>query len=100
MRYELYYWPTIQGRGEFVRLALEEAGAEYVDVARTPGGMKRMMALLDGADHPSFAPPFLKAGDLLIGQTAAILLFLGQHHGLAPLDEANGLWTHQLQLTI
>jgi glutathione S-transferase len=98
--YELFYWPTIQGRGEFVRLALEEAGAEYVDVARNPGGMKRMMALLDGASHPSFAPPFLKAGDLLIGQTAAILLFLGQHHGLAPLDEANGLRTHQLQLTI
>jgi glutathione S-transferase len=98
--YELFYWPTIQGRGEFVRLALEEAGAEYVDVARKPGGMKRMMALLEGDGRPPFAPPFLKAGELLIGQTASILLFLGQHHGLAPLDEANGLWTHQLQLTI
>ena len=36
MRYELYYWPQIQGRGEFVRLALEEADADYVDVARKP----------------------------------------------------------------
>jgi glutathione S-transferase len=98
--YELFYWPTIQGRGEFVRLALEEAGAPYVDVAREKGGMKRMMALLDGGSHPPFAPPFLKAGELLIGQTANILLFLGQHHGLSPLDEAGGLWTHQLQLTI
>jgi glutathione S-transferase len=98
--YELFYWPTIQGRGEFVRLALEEAGAEYVDVAREAGGMKRLMALLDSDGRPPFAPPFLKAGKLVIGQTAAILLYLGQHHGLAPIDEANGLWTHQLQLTI
>lgn len=100
MTYELFYWPTIQGRGEFVRLALEEAGAAYVDVARERGGMERMMKLLKDGGHPSFAPPFLKAGELTIGQTANILLFLGQHHGLAPLDEAKGLWTHQLQLTI
>jgi glutathione S-transferase len=98
--YELFYWPTIQGRGEFVRLALEEAGTPYVDVAREPGGMKRMMAALGGSGRAPFAPPFLKAGELVIGQTAAILLFLGQHHGLAPLEEAGGLWTHQLQLTI
>jgi glutathione S-transferase len=62
--------------------------------------MDRLMKLLKVGEHPSFAPPFLKAGELTIGQTANILLFLGQHHGLAPLDEANGLWTHQLQLTI
>jgi glutathione S-transferase len=100
MSYELFYWPTIQGRGEFVRLALEEAGAEYVDVARAPGGMARMTAELEGADNPAFAPPFLRAGELTIGQTANILLFLGQHHGLAPQDEQGGLWTHQLQLTM
>ncbi len=100
MTYELFYWPTIQGRGEFVRLALEEAGAAYVDVAREKGGMERLMKLLKDGGHPSFAPPFLRAGELMIGQTANILLFLGQHHGLAPLDEAKGLWTHQLQLTI
>lgn len=100
MTYELFYWPTIQGRGEFVRLALEEAGAAYVDVAREPGGMERLMKMLKEGGHPSFAPPFMKAGELTIGQTANILLFLGQHHGLAPLDEAKGLWTHQLQLTI
>jgi glutathione S-transferase len=102
MRYELYYWPGIQGRGEFVRLALEEAGADYVDVAREKGGMQAMMRLLDAEEvaRPSFAPPFLKAGRLLLGQTANILLFLGGRHGLAPKDEAGRLWTHQLQLTI
>jgi glutathione S-transferase len=102
MAYELYYWAGIQGRGEFVRLALEEAGAEYVDVARGPGGEQAMMRLLrgDGADHPPFAPPFLKAGELVIGQTANILLYLGAHHGLAPAEEGGRLWAHQLQLTI
>lgn len=100
MTYELFYWPSIQGRGEFVRLALEEAGARYVDVAREPGGMKKMMKALEDGGHPSFAPPFLKAGPLTIGQTANILLYLGQHHGLAPQVEEGGLWTHQLQLTI
>jgi glutathione S-transferase len=105
MRYELYYWPTIQGRGEFVRLTLEESGASYVDVARKPGksgGVPAMMTFLDGkrVKHPPFAPPFLKSGKLIIGQTANILLFLGSHHALAPRDEAGRLWTHQLQLTI
>lgn len=102
MRYELYYWAGIQGRGEFVRLALEEAGADYADVARQPGGETAMQRLLGGkeGEHPPFAPPFLKAGDLIIGQTANILLYLGAHHGLAPADEAGRLWAHQLQLTI
>lgn len=101
MTYQLYYWPTIQGRGEFVRLALEEAGAEYVDVARGTDGIEAMMAILDGEPaHPPFAAPFLRDGALLIGQTAAILLHLGDRHGLAPSDPAARLWTHQLQLTI
>ncbi|TFW31529.1 glutathione S-transferase [Massilia horti] len=100
MSYELFYWPTIQGRGEFVRLALEEAGAGYVDVARQPGGMQKMMAALGSDLHPPFAPPFLKADGLTIGQSANILLYLGQRHQLAPGDEAGRLWTHQLQLTI
>src|SRR5438552_10676506 len=102
MRYELYYWAGIQGRGEFVRLALEEAGADYVDVAREAGGEAAMLRLLDGAEveHPPFAPPYLKAGELLIGQTANILLYLGPQLDLAPADEAGRLWTHQLQLTI
>jgi glutathione S-transferase len=102
MRYELYYWDGIQGRGEFVRLALEEAGADYVDVAREPGGERSMLRLLDGeeVEHPLFAPPFLRAGALLIGQTANILFYLGPHLDLAPTDEAGRLWAHQLQLTI
>uniref|UniRef100_E6VHK3 Glutathione S-transferase domain n=1 Tax=Rhodopseudomonas palustris (strain DX-1) TaxID=652103 RepID=E6VHK3_RHOPX len=102
MAYELYYWPTIQGRGEFVRLALEEAGAGYVDAARRgKAGMATMMKLMQ-ADQgtPPFAPPFLKAGKLTIGQTANILLYLGSRHGLAPASESGRLWVHQLQLTI
>ena len=105
MRYELYYWPSIQGRGEFVRLALEEAGAEYVDVARRSGrgmGVKAMQKFLDDeklAETP-YAPPFLKAGKLIIGQTANILLYLGQRHGLAPRNEAGRIWVNQLQLTV
>jgi glutathione S-transferase len=104
MRYELYYWPTIQGRGEFIRLALEEAGADYVDVARRRGrrGVPAMLRLLDGkrVARPPFAPPFLRAGKLVIGQTANILHYLGPRIGLAPRDEASRSWAHQLQLTI
>ncbi|MEO5700320.1 MAG: glutathione S-transferase [Casimicrobiaceae bacterium] len=101
MRYELYYWPSIQGRGEFVRLALEEGGVDYLDVARTDDGQARMLALLEGElVHPPFAPPFLRAGKRLIGQTANILLFIGKRHGLAPKGRTARLWTHQLQLTL
>jgi glutathione S-transferase len=102
MRYELYYWPSIQGRGEFVRLALEEAGAEYVDVARLPHGTAAIAPFLEGksADRAPFAPPFLKAGKLVIGQTANILLWLAPRHGLVPKSEAAKVWAHQLQLTI
>jgi len=100
MRYELYYWPSIQGRGEYVRLALEEAGADYLDVARDRG-VPAMMRMMDkGDDTPPFAPPFLKAGKLVIGQTANILLYLGGRHALAPKAEAGRLWLHQLQLTV
>ena len=99
MRYELYYWPQIQGRGEFVRLALEEARADYADVARQRG-MGAMMKMMEASGTPPFAPPFLKAGKFMIGQTANILLYLGPRHGLAPKAEAGRLWLHQLQLTI
>lgn len=104
MVYELHYWPGIQGRGEFVRLALEEAGAPYRDVARDAeaqgGGEKALMARLAKADPPPFAPPFLIDGDQVIGQTANILVHLGGKHGLAPDDEAGRLWVNQMQLTI
>ena len=106
MRYELFYWPSIQGRGEFVRLALEQAGAEYVDVARESEaaamGVPALMRWLqkETLATPPYAPPFLKAGDRIIGQTANILMFLGPRHDLAPTDEAGRLWAHQLQLTL
>jgi glutathione S-transferase len=104
MRYELYYWPSIQGRGELIRLALEEAGVDYVDVARRVGrrGVPAMMKLMQSRRlaHPPYAPPFLKAGKIIVAQTANILLFLGARLKLAPRDEAGRLWAHQLQLTI
>jgi glutathione S-transferase len=100
MRYLFYYWPEIQGRGEFVRLALEDAGAAYDDVARKSGGTSKMMAMMDGEKRPPFAPPFLKAGKLVIAQVANILLYLGPRLKLAPRDEAGRLWLHQLQLTV
>ena len=102
MRYELYYWPGIQGRGEFVRLALEDASADYVDVARRPRGMAAMARFMASRSVklPPYAPPFLKAGKLVIAQTANILFFLGTRLGLAPKQEAGRLWAHQLQLTV
>ena len=103
MPYELYYWPSIQGRGEFVRLALEEAGAEYVDVARERGpgrGVKALIAMLDAAPYAPFAPPFLRDGDVVVSHVANILDHLGPKLGLAPLDEAQKLFARGLQLTI
>jgi glutathione S-transferase len=106
MKYELYYWPHIQGRGEFIRLALEEGGAEYVDVARLPesegGGRAAVSRVLEDAagGRMPFAPPILKAGKLLISQTANILHYLGPRLDLVPEGEAARLWAHQLQLTL
>lgn len=102
MRYQLFYWPEIQGRGEFIRLALEDAGADYEDVARKRGGVARMMAIMAGTreKRPPFAPPFLRAGALTIAQVAEILFYLGPRLKLAPRDEAGRLWLHQLQLTV
>jgi glutathione S-transferase len=102
MAYELYYWPSIQGRGEFVRLALAEAGVKYVDVARGPSGTSKMMEIVGGkgTKTPPFAPPFLKKGNLIVSHAANILMYLGDRHGLAPKTEAGRLWLHALQLTI
>jgi len=101
MKYALYYWPFIQGRGEYVRLALEDAGADYDDVARGGDGMAAMMRMMEARKGtPPFAPPFLKAGKLVIGHTANILLYLGARHGLAPKAEGGKSWVHGMQLTI
>lgn len=101
MTYELYYWPSIQGRGEFVRLALEEAGAKYVDIARgDKGGSDSVSRILGGnLKTPPLAPPILKAGSLYISHVANILLYLGARHKLAPKAEAGRLWVNSLQLT-
>jgi glutathione S-transferase len=102
MRYQLFYWPGIQGRGEFVRLALEDAGVKYDDVARSKAGMDRMMGMMNGGrdTRPPFAPPFLKAGKLVIAQVANILFYLGPRLKLSPRDVASRIWLHQLQLTV
>jgi glutathione S-transferase len=101
-RYQLFYWPGIQGRGEFVRLALEDAGAAYDDVARKDAGMDKMMAMMkgQGEKRPPFAPPFLKSGRLVIAQVANILFYLGPRLKLAPRAEADRHWLHALQLTV
>lgn len=105
MRYELFYWPGIQGRGEFVRLALEDAGADYIDVAREEGvglGVDALLEMMEGSrlKHPPFAPPILRAGKQVIAQTANILQFLGPRLGLVPKSAALRSWAHQLQLTV
>ena len=94
MKYRLYYWPGIQGRGEFIRLALEFAGADYVDVLRRSAGFS-------WPKKPApFALPYLVAGKLVVSQTANILHYLGPRLRLAPKAEAGRLWALQLQLTI
>jgi glutathione S-transferase len=101
MSYQLYYWTGLQGRGEFVRLCLEDAGATYTDVARVEGD-DAIMPFLNG-DHEGalpFAPPFLKSGRLVIAQVANILQYLGPRHGLVPDSESKRLLAHQLELTI
>ncbi len=102
--YELYYWPEIPGRGEFVRLTLEAGKASYVDVTRLPeaegGGTRPLMELMAREKVAPFAPPFLKSGDLVIAQTSLILQYLGPRLGLVPTDEASRIYAHQLQLTI
>ena len=106
MAYQLHYWPGIQGRGEFVRLALEAAGKPYMDVARGPSnqrlGVAAMMTAMQSPaqQHPPFAPPFLVHGQRVIAQTAAILLYLGPRLGLVGKSDVKRVWTHQLQLTI
>jgi glutathione S-transferase len=100
---ELYYWPGIQGRGEFVRLLLEESGTSYVDVARTrKNGMAAMMTYLDGEHRGPlpFAPPFVKVGGRIVAQTANVLAFLAARLELVPDDEALRAEAHQIQLTL
>ncbi|HEY8432965.1 MAG TPA: glutathione S-transferase [Sandaracinaceae bacterium] len=100
--YTLYYWSSIPGRGEFVRLALEEAGAPYVDVARTPEGDEAVARVLAGelGGLRPFAPPVLVHGRVVVAQTAAILHYLAPRHGLVPDDASVALAALQLQLTI
>ncbi len=100
MSYDPWYWPDIPGPGEFVRLALEAGGIPYRDLAREEGAGALAAGLDAPSDTPPYAPPYLVADGMTIAQTANILLFLGEKHGLAPADTAGRLWVNQLQLTI
>lgn len=110
MTIHLYYWPTIQGRGEFIRLALEATGTAYLDIVRQTeeagGGTENMLQFLNqiSATRPAFAPPVLvdnsEGEEIIVSQTANILLHLGPKLGLAPEDDRNALWLHQIQLTL
>jgi glutathione S-transferase len=101
MAYELYYWPGIPGRGEYVRLALEDAGADYVDVGRRDGAGAVATGLDTAAGpQPPFAPPYLRDGEITVSHAANILAYLGPQLALAPEDEAQKLWCHGLNLTL
>ncbi|MCP8891710.1 glutathione S-transferase [Sphingomonas faeni] len=100
MAYKLWYWPSLQGRGEFVRLALEAAEIPYEDCARGVGEEGLMADLNDRTGRTPFAPPYLELDGLVIAQVANILMYLGERHGLAPSNMADRLWLNQLQLTI
>jgi len=100
MAYKLWYWPSIQGRGEFVRLALEAAEIAYEDCARTVGEEGLLADLNDRTGRTPFAPPYLELDGLVIAQVANILMYLGERHSIAPSTMADRLWLNQLQLTI
>lgn len=101
--YELFYWPGLPGRGEFVRLALEDTDTAYTDVARGEGGVRAMQRIMEGdgvIGPPPFAPPFLRDGELVLAQVANILAYLAPRLGLVAADDASRFRANQLQLTI
>ena len=104
--YQLLYWPGLQGRGEFVRLAFEDAGVPYADLGRLSdaegGGVAAIERLLEepGPWLTPFGPPALRHGDVLVAHTAAILQYLAPRLGLVPDDEESRRRAHQIQLTI
>ncbi|VVD89226.1 glutathione S-transferase [Pandoraea morbifera] len=105
MTFELFYWPGLQGRGEFVRLAFEATATPYVEIVRGDSPGQGLDALLHAMDDPRcidppYAPPFLRVGDELIGQTANILAYLGPLLGLVGESPRARRWVNQLQLTL
>ena len=100
MAYKLWYWPQLQGRGEFVRLPMEAAGIDYEDIARSQGVEALLADMKARSGRVPFAPPYLELDGVVIAQVANILLFLGERHHLAPSNMADRLWLHQVQLTI
>tara|TARA_B100000678_G_scaffold110775_3_gene92679 strand:- start:1116 stop:1820 length:705 start_codon:yes stop_codon:yes gene_type:complete len=99
MSYNLWYWPGLQGRGEFVRLSLEAAGIDYRDCGRELGA-DALIEDMNGYARRPYAPPYLELDGFAIAQVANILMFLGERHHLAPSNMADRLWLHQVELTI
>ncbi|PVI01983.1 glutathione S-transferase protein-like protein [Periconia macrospinosa] len=112
--YELIYWPSIPGRGEFIRLVFEATGTSYTDTANaSKDGINSVLSLIDAksttsgdGNPPAFAPPALKVpGEgkegkaLVIYQTPSILAYLGDKLDLAGSDEAEKHWILSHALT-
>lgn len=88
MSVTLYYWPHIPGRGELVRLVLEAAGVEYVDIARSEGTSVVLEAVQGGLGGvPARAVPILVDGEQVLSQTPVICTYLAETYGLAPEPE-------------
>jgi glutathione S-transferase len=92
--FELIYWPGDPGRAEHIRLALEYAGAKYIDTALSKDALTTVLAQIsddqlgDSLNPPCYAPPILRHGQLAINQTPNVLLYLGPKLGLVPgIDE-------------
>lgn len=100
MAYDFWYWPTIAGRGEFVRLTLEACGIPYRDRAREDGVDALLADMADHASGPAFAPPYIGVDGTTIAQTANILFYLSERHECGPAGMKNRYWLTQCQLTI
>ena len=100
MSYQLWYWPSIPGRGEFVRLFMEAGELEYTDMAREQSADALVEDMHAREGIQPFAPPYLVDEDVTIGQTALILLYLSDKEGLGSGDLATDLKLMQLQMDI
>lgn len=102
--YDLWYWPTIQGRGEFVRLFLAAAGIGWRDRAREGDAQALVEDMEKRAENgfAPYAPPYLveRETDFAIAQVAHIVTWLAEKHGRTTGDAATDLHLIQLQLTI
>ena len=100
MTLQLWYWPDIPGRGEFIRVALEAAEVEYADMAREKGAEALLEDMASRSGIAPLAPPYIIDGDLCLGQTAHILAVLADRYGFGAGELATDLQLIQLQLDV